>query len=444
MEKTWKEMTAKEKQEVRFEKWIAGDGIHFINNDARASYQRKTTRLRDAVQLRKTPDRVPVFPFHTFMPVTLFDVLPGEVMYDGEKLVSVWKRYLEEYGPDYYGGPGQIFYGVPLEILDYKLYRWPGHNLSEKTPYQCVEKEYMKVDEYQSLIDDPSDFFLRTYLPRICGALEPLKNFLPLTGMQELPAMAPYLTLLGTPEIQGALKALMDAGKRAFEWGKHIGAFEKWAQENGYVNGTGGFSKAPFDVIGDTIRGTRPIMMDMFRNQGLILKACEKLTPIMINNGVSGAEASGNHVVFMPLHKGADGFMSDDDFKTIYWPTLKQVILGLIDEGCVPLLFAEGGYETRLEYINELPKGHCIWMFDRTDMIRAKQVIGEKTCIMGNVPITTILSGTPEKVKDICKKLIDIAGKDGGYIMTSGCAMDEAKPDTLHAMIDFTKEYGVY
>jgi hypothetical protein len=29
-------------------------------------------------------------------------------------------------------------------------------------------------------------------------------------------------------------------------------------------------------------------------------------------------------------------------------------------------------------------------------------------------------------------------------IMTSGCSMDEAKPDTLRAMIDFTKEYGVY
>jgi uroporphyrinogen-III decarboxylase len=262
--------------------------------------------------------------------------------------------------------------------------------------------------------------------------------------MQELPAMAPYITLLGTPEMQKALQSLMDAGKKAFEWGAHIADFEKWARENGHVNGLGGFSKAPFDVLGDTIRGTRPIMMDMFRRPDLIVKACERLAPIMIKNGLYGVEASNNPVVFMPLHKGADGFMSDEHFRTIYWPTLKQVISGLIEEGCVPLLFAEGGYETRLEYINELPKGHCIWMFDRTDMARAKEVVGGNTCIMGNVPVTTILSGTPEKIRSACKDLIDVAGKNGGYIMTSGCAMDEARPDTLHAMIDFTKEYGIY
>ena len=77
-------------------------------------------------------------------------------------------------------------------------------------------------------------------------------------------------------------------------------------------------------------------------------------------------------------------------------------------------------------------------------MARAKEVIGKTTCIAGNVPITTILSGTPEQIKGICKDLIDTAGKDGGYIIASGCSMDEAKPDTLRAMIDFTKEYGVY
>ena len=444
MEKTWKDMNRAERQEARFEKWLSGPGLDFVSPEAKASYHRKITRFKDAVQLKKRPDRVPVFPFHTFMPVTLFDVLPGEVFYDGEKLVSVWMRYLEEYKPDYYISPALVMNGVPLDILDYKLYKWPGKGVDEKYPYQCVENEYMTPDEYESFIEDPSDFFLRRYIPRICGALEPLRSLTPLTGILELPLMGNPLIALGTPGMQKALQALMDAGKAAFEWGGHIGAFEKEAQELGYVNGAGGVSKAPYDVLADTIRGTRGAMMDMYTRKDLLLEAMRRLTPIMIKEGISGPNVSGNPVVFMPLHKGADGFMSDEQFRTFYWPFLKDVILGLIEEGCVPFIFAEGGYNTRLEYLNELPKGHCVWMFDKTDMAVAKDVIGGTTCIAGNIPISTILSGTPEQIKELCKELIDVAGKDGGYIMTSGCSMDEAKPDTLRAMIEFTKEYGVY
>lgn len=444
MEKARNDMTIEEKQEDRFNRWLSAEGFDFESLEAKASYQTKITRFKDAVQLKKTPDRVPVFPFHTFMPMPLFNVLPGDVMYDGEKLVSVWKRYLSEYDPDYYVSPGLVMTGAPLDKLEYILYKWPGKGVDPKYPYQCVENEYMTADQYEALIEDPSDFFLRMYLPRICKALEPFKFFPPLTGLLELPFAGPPLIALGTPEMQTALQAIMDAGKAAFEWGGHIGAFEKQALEQGYVNGLGGASKAPYDVIADTLRGTRAAMVDMFMRKDLLLKALERYTPIMVKLGVSGADISGNPVVFMPLHKGADGFMSDEQFRTFYWPFLKEVILGIIEEGCVPFIFAEGGYNTRLEYLNELPKGHCVWMFDKTDMAKAKEVVGNTTCIAGNVPISTILSGTPERIKEICKELIDVAGKNGGYIMSSGCSMDEAKPDTLRAMIDFTKEYGVY
>jgi uroporphyrinogen-III decarboxylase len=55
-----------------------------------------------------------------------------------------------------------------------------------------------------------------------------------------------------------------------------------------------------------------------------------------------------------------------------------------------------------------------------------------------------ILTGTPEQVKAYCKNLIDEAGKDGGYIMAFGTAMDEGKADTIHVMIDFSREYSIY
>jgi uroporphyrinogen-III decarboxylase len=55
-----------------------------------------------------------------------------------------------------------------------------------------------------------------------------------------------------------------------------------------------------------------------------------------------------------------------------------------------------------------------------------------------------LCAGTPDEVKDHCKKLIDVVSKGGGYIMDAGASLDEAKPENVRAMIDFTKEYGVY
>jgi len=118
------------------------------------------------------------------------------------------------------------------------------------------------------------------------------------------------------------------------------------------------------------------MMVDIYRRPELVLKALERITPLYIKQGVGMATFANNPVVFIPLHKGADGFMSDEQFRKFYWPSLKALILGLANEGCVPYLFCEGSYSTRLEYLKELPKGSCFWIFDRTDMAKVKAALG--------------------------------------------------------------------
>ena len=444
MDKKWEEMTIAERQEARFERWLRGEGLDFKSPEAKTKYRERITRLKDAIQLKKTPDRVPIFPFGTFFMTQLGGVNPKEAMYDVDKLTGAMMKYLTEFDPDYWGSAIIINNGLALEKLDYKLYKWPGFNLPDKYVYQCLEAEYMKVEDYDTLIEDPTQFWLRTYIPRIIPGLKGLQDIATLMSVIELPSMWELMFTVGLPHVQEALAKLMEAGRLGFEWSSKIDAMDKEAQEMGYVPFSGGFSKAPYDVIADTLRGTQEMMGDIYRRPEKVLKAMERLTPLMIKWGLSGPAANGRPIVFMPLHKGADGWMSDEQFRTFYWPTLKAVILGLIEEGCVPFLFAEGGYNSRLEYLNELPKGHCFWLFDQTDMAKAKEVIGGTTCIGGNVPISKIITGTPEQIKEICKNLIDVAGKGGGYIMGMGCSADEAKADTIRAMIDFTKEYGVY
>jgi len=365
-------------------------------------------------------------------------------MYDYDKMVSAWRDYILDLQPDVHGGSAIPGPGKAYEILDYKLYLWPGHGTPSDTPYQCVESDYMKADEYDALIQDPSDFLLRTFLPRIFGALEPFRKFDSLTNLIELPFTGGYLVSYGRPEIRSALEALLAAGEEAVKWRKAVAACNKAVLEAGYPLLGGGSTKAPFDTLADTLRGTRGIMMDMYRQPDKLLEALERLTPLMIRLGAEGALSSGRPLVFIPLHKGADGFMSDEQYQTFYWPTFKKLISGLVNEGLVPFIFAEGGYNTRLETIKDIPRATTIWHFDYTDMAKAKEALGNIACVAGNVPISMLNTGTPDEVRDYCRNLIDVAGKGGGYIMTSGGVIDKAKTENVRAMIEITKKYGVY
>lgn len=449
MEKKWEEMTSEEKHEVQFQKLLnpkdpGGKDIKFKTEEAELNYKASIIRLRDAIQLKKLPDRVPVTIFPGMFPFNYSNISLYEAMYNYEKCVTGFKKFVLDFKPDIHFGSAAPGPGKFYEILDYKLYLWPGHGVSKQSPYQCVEGEYMKAEEYDILISDPSFFFSNFYLPRIFGALKPW-NMLPLLpGILEMYGVAFNFIPYGLPHVQEAYKIVFEAGAEALKWAMAVGAVEIELATLGFPQILGGFTKAPFDTIGDTLRGTKGIMLDMYRQPQKLLKALEVLTPIMINLGLGAAKQTGKPFIFMPLHKGADGFLSDEQFKTFYWPTLKKVILGLIDGGCIPFLAAEGSFETRLEYLRELPKGKTLWMFDRTDLIKVKEMLGNTVCIFGNVPSSMLQLGTPQEIMDYCKKLIAHVGKGGGFIMANGAFFDEAKPENVKAMIDFTREYGLY
>ena len=153
---------------------------------------------------------------------------------------------------------------------------------------------------------------------------------------------------------------------------------------------------------------------------------------------------TGNPIVFIPIHKGADGFMSDADFKELYWPTFKAVLLGLIEQGLVPWVFVEGSYNERLEVIadEDIPAHRMIWMFDATDMDRAKAIVGARQCIGGNVPAALFAMGTTEEMDAYVKDLLGRTATDGGFILSSGIVLDEADPAAYRAFIEAGRKYG--
>jgi len=441
--------TPEEKQEALFQTWLSpkdaqGNDLPFQSPQAAQQYKERITRIKDAIQLKKRPDRVPVVIAPSFFPVFNAGMTPHDVMYDYDKLAVAFKKFALDFGADAHIGATAPGPGRTYEIMDYKLYSWPGHGVAPEHSYQCNEGEYMKADEYDALIQDPSGYFLSTYLPRVFGALGPLQMLPFLPGILEIYGVAINFIPFGIPPVQAALKALMEAGGEALKWIGTLGAIDGELASQGYPEFWGGFTKAPFDTLGDTLRGTKGIMLDIYRQPDKLLEALEALTPLMIKLGVGAARATGKPIIFIPLHKGADGFLSEEQYEKFYWPTLRKVMLGLIEEGCVPNPAAEGGYNSRLSVIKDLPKGKTLWLFDATDMAKAKAAMGDTACIMGNVPSSMLNLGTPKEVKDYAKKLIDVAGKGGGFILSNGAFFDQAKAENVKAVVEAAQEYGAY
>lgn len=432
-----------DKTSQRLEAWGSGEGIEFINSDAAEAYKNRVKRVADAIQL-KTPDRVPVAPSFGMFPALDNGYTCEEVMFDYEKAHNAWMRTLKDFEPDLFNGSSYALSGIVLEKLDYKQLKIPGRQSSPKHIFQFVEGEYVKAEEfYDHFIDDPSDFMARVYLPRVCGVLKPLQKIRP-----AYESFGYYISLIknvgvfGDLEVINALNALVEAGKEAVKWSMHVMSETKKFMGMGFPKMSGGHSAAPYDIIGDWFRGTYGVMTDMYRYPEKLLRAMDRLVPILVKMGVDQANQSGNPIIGMMLHKGPEGFMSIEQYKTFYWPTFRKVMLGLIEEGCVPMPLFEGDYTSRLEIIRDIPKGKALYWFETVDYHKAKEILGDVVCFRGNVPITTLSLGNPDDVKAYVKDLIDTFNKRG-LIIDCGIWFDEAKHENVKAMVDFTKEYGI-
>ncbi|RJR52033.1 MAG: hypothetical protein C4576_03000 [Desulfobacteraceae bacterium] len=407
-------------------------------------YSRRSKRVMDAVQLG-IPDRVPCMPIFSFFAARYGGLTCEEAMYDYEKLHAAARKTIIDLKPDMYSNPfPTVALGPIMEIMGCRYMRWPGGGLPPDVCYQFVEKEYMKAEEYDDLIFDPTGFVLRRLIPRHYRALEPLEQTPPLPALYYTRFMT-GTAAFASPEVSGALAALVRAGTEAREMLSKAAIFTEEMKALGFPAQTGGIAYAPFDYIGDFLRGTRGIMLDMYRAPDKLLQAMEKLIPFILHAAVSAARANGTPFIFMPLHKGLDGFMSLVQFKTFYWPSLQKVILNLIQQDLIPVVLWEGDCTSRLETIREIPRGKAIYWFERTDIFRAKEVLGDVVCIRGNVPASLFCTGTPEDVVTYCRKLIDVVGKDGGFILDGGVGIpDDARIENVKAMFDTAREYGLY
>ncbi len=404
----------------------------------------RTKRLQHAMDL-KQPDRIPIMLPMSYMLADFGGITRQELHSNPEKAQELLEKAGLEYQPDTLFGVYNDW-GASLALGD-RMTKWPGHGLGPNGSFQFDEHEFMKAEDYDDFLEDPADWGIRVYMPRAFSELSGLSMLPPLGmtlfGHYNLPNMG----VIAAPPMVAALQALGKAVQAAAELGKRNVASLQRMAALGFPAAplVGSLVEAPFDFMSDTLRGMRGIMLDILQRPEKLLAAEAKVARFQTRFALDFAKATGLKYAFFPLHRGSDGFMSLPQFERFYWPQLKGMLVEFVENGITPFVFYEGVWDQRLKYLTELPRAKTLGMFQDSDVFKVKEVVGDTMCIFGGMPNWLLQAGTEEAVRDRTKKVCEIVGKGGGFVMSTTVGeMEGSRPELVKAWISATHEYGTY
>ncbi len=271
----WNDLSPLEKRKSRLDHWQNAP-VEFASPQAEADYSKRITRIRKAYDIEPA-DRIIA---DLGMGAGEYEVrrkgLNGRDMpYHPEKLHDPIIEFNNESQPDLavdawpYAGPAMDMLGLETYVLG-------GQKLRDQLTIQMVEGEYVTADEYKEFAADPTGFSLRKYIPRMfskLGGLSMLPNFPQVTEIVDVMTLSLPFAL---PPVQDALNTLTEAGKATRSIMGIGGKTGAMLAASGFPSAPGStFCKAPFDFLGDTLRGTRGILTDMYCRPDDIIAAFE-------------------------------------------------------------------------------------------------------------------------------------------------------------------------
>ncbi|NLE09270.1 MAG: hypothetical protein GX631_08455 [Dehalococcoidales bacterium] len=414
-----------------------------IGKSAQQLREERRARIK-AVHELQVPDRVPISCPIGYFPAK-FAGIPFSAAYnDFAAWYNAVKKALDEFRPDTFGS--EMFQsGKALSMLELKTARWPGFGVDPYHGHQAIEVEGLKADEFDLYMQDPDDYMMRVHLPRISDRMKGMASMPSFFQLFSGPGSAQALAMaFSDPDVADVLALLQESGREMRKVQSEQEKLQELMESYGYHSRPATWALPPFDIVSHSLRGMNGTIYDMFRQPDKLEELCEFILKRTLEQTPLIRDEYGDITIIMTNTRGSDDFLSKEQFDRFYWPGFKKLVTGLCEKGAVVSIFFEGNFDSRIEYLLEFPKGRFIARFDNSDIFRAKEILSGHCCIEGNVPCSLLQTGTVDDVKAYCKKLIDVVGKDGGYTLSPRTSMDEVNPRNLKAMIDFTKEYGVY
>ena len=386
--------------------------------EAKTIYNQRLGRYQAAIRMEPI-DRMPVAAGSNYFAEIYSGNNNQQTIYDPEAWFQAEKKFCEDF-PEVDVLRNNRIYAPLYDAINLKTYRLPGRDLEPNTQFQFVEKEYMKADEYDRFIENPTLFLMEVFLPRVVAEFDP----------------------------PGSPRALMAAlkGGMAFVHMAEVMKNRSIRLQNqcGMPQPMTGAFVAPFDVIADCMRGLNGAMMDMFRQPEKIKAACDAVVDDMVHFALSTADPFRRYPIFVPTHKPM--FLSPDQFQEFYWPSFKKVLDKLREAGYAVRAYLEGDWSKHWKAMLELPKGTILCDIDtQGDIYQALDEIGHHQCLAGGLPESAIILSTPQEIRAKVKELCEAAGGGKRLLINGGCNIPyDVKPENYRAMIEAIVEFGQY
>ncbi|MEN8244457.1 MAG: uroporphyrinogen decarboxylase family protein [Thermodesulfobacteriota bacterium] len=272
----------------------------------------------------------------------------------------------------------------------------PGVDLAEDEMWQVVETELMTRDDYDRLLG--------------MGWPEYFKKFMKERVLKDVPG-----------EYLSSRKKSPDVKKTWY--GKGVPVL------------TGGDVTTPFELLCGS-RSLTEFYMDLIEIPDKVLAAMDAIVPNLASNSIRRARKHGYPLVWVGGWQTAPCMLSPEMWRRFVWPYFSRLVNEVVDAGLIALLHLDSDWTRELECFKELPKGRCIMALDgETDIFKAKEILADHMCIMGDVPAAMLYLDTPDAVYDYCTRLIRELGPEG-FILQSGCDIPaNAKLENVKAMV---------
>ena len=373
-------------------------------------------RIEKAIRLEK-PDRVPYVPIIDLFSTRYGGISQYDLLYDVGKADMALETTLKATGP--IDGQNMSYAGLGrfLRLLTPNLPRVPGiDGVAVDEPWQFVENCVMETEDYREMCE-------RGALPWL---VEKLK--------------------LNHPDLHtplGFIKAFAGLGQDNVSIARSV---RRWRARGVETLVASNFTFTPIEYFSVHLRGFQQFTLDMYRHPDDI-KAASKA--MMKGAKIAGLVPMGlNRVrrVFMGGARTSPAFMTPPQFEDLALPEWRELVEFHHKLGITTILHLDGDWSTFMKYFADFPPRSCIMNLDgATDMRAAKEILDGRMCLMGDVPATMLKLGEPEEVDEYCRLLIEDVGKDGGFILSSGCSIPvDSKAENVAAVSRAVQRYGWY
>ena len=302
-------------------------------------------RIRDAVAL-KTPDRVPVVPVGDAFAAHVAGVKMSEFCTDP---VVAYKTMVEAFT-----GLGEIdgiqhagYHVYPLSIMWLSKVKIPGRDLPENEIWQVDEAEIMKLEDYDTIVDEGFGSWLERYYAR------------------------------ATPRRGGRVRRLRpDHPRRPRGCGARRGSSSSAPV----------VTTIPYEYFCGG-RSMKEFLLDLFRHRDKVQAAMDAAMPVLIEQMRQTIRGFGLMGLWIGGWRSASEFVSPRLWDRFVFPYFKAMVDAAVEEGAIPVLHFDANWTRDLERLKEFPKGKCVLSLDgKTDIFKAKEILGDHMCIMGDVP----------------------------------------------------------